>query len=735
MRNPEGQENRFIERILCVSSRKDDTFPMVRSKGPTPTLFVHSSMPSNAVASKKKHSKALQSELLDIYSALLTPRLIEEKMLNLLRQNKISKWFSGIGQEAVSVGVGLVADREDPIFTMHRNLGVFTTRKVPYYPLFCQLFGKADGFTGGRERSFHFGIPEWNIYGMISHLAATMPIADGVALAHKHSKSGKVVFSFCGDGATSEGDFHEALNLAAVWSLPIVFIIENNGYALSTPNTQQFVCQNLVDKAIGYGMEGIMVDGNDVLAVTEAVRKARALAIKGRPVLLEAKTFRMRGHEEASGTAYVPKELLKKWALLDPIKRLEEELIRSGTADRKQLDGFKSIIKETFEADLKKALEAPKPVFDPIRELADAGLLTTPPSDDEGNGIPPMMTSDASSVIGAASPSTAKDSIQPKEMRFVDAIQNGLRHAMREIPSSVILGQDIADYGGVFKVTEGFLEEFGPERVRNTPIIESGAIGAAIGLAISGQPSVVEMQFADFISCGFNQIINNLSKGRYRWMPPMNVTIRSPHGAGVGAGPFHSQSPEGWFMQHPGMRILVPSTVQDAQDMTYSALLDPNPVLIFEHKKLYRSLKEEIDPRPRRIELGRALVRREGRDASIITYGYGLLWAQEMASEWESKGVSLEILDLRSLSPIDWDSVSRTVRKTGRVLLLQEAPETLGPLSEVAAWIQENTFEWLDAPVLRCSSLDMPIPFSTQLEEGYLPSARMRAAMERLLAY
>jgi len=646
-----------------------------------------------------------------IYTSLALPRLIEEKMLNLLRQNKISKWFSGIGQEAIATGVTLIADKDDHILPMHRNLGVFTTRKVPFYPLFCQLFGKSDGFTRGRERSFHFGLTEFKISGMISHLAATMPIADGLALAKKLKNEQQVVFSFCGDGATSEGDFHEALNLAAVWKLPVVFVIENNGYGLSTPVSEQYACENLVDKAIGYGMEGMLIDGNNIFEVMEATEKARKLALEGKPVLIEAKTFRMRGHEEASGTFYVPDVLFKDWSEKDPIKRLEEWLIHEEIYTGEELLGIKKELKKSFEEDLYKALDAPKPVFDRETELNDAGFL-------------PFTHPAKKNINGSSS-----------EKRFIDGIQLALRQAFREDDQCLIIGQDIAEYGGAFKVTDKFTEEFGRDRVRNTPIIESGAIGAAIGLAMEGFKPVVEMQFADFISCGYNQIANNLSKGRYRWMPALNVTIRCPHGAGVGAGPFHSQSPEGWFMQHPGLRILVPGTVEDAQNMTYTALFDPNPVLIFEHKKLYRSLKEITPDTCSFTDLNKAAVRRKGKDASIITYGMGVSWAMELANIYSEKGIDLEVVDLRSLAPIDFETVKRSVVKTGRVLLLQEPSQTLGPMSEISSLISEECFEFLDAPVMRCSSLDMPIPFSTELEKHYLADDRFEEVLQKLLNY
>ncbi|MFP8488377.1 thiamine pyrophosphate-dependent enzyme [Gracilimonas sp. Q87] len=651
-----------------------------------------------------------KEQALHIYKSLLLPRRIEERMLKLLRQNKISKWFSGIGQEAVSVGVTLSAKEDDYILPMHRNLGVFTTRQVPLYTLFSQLFGKANGFTKGRDRSFHFGSLDHKIVGMISHLAAMMPVADGLALAKKLKGEDAVAFSFCGDGATSEGDFHEALNLAAVWKLPVVFIIENNGYGLSTPTSEQFACEHLSDRAKGYGMHGFNIDGNNIFEVMETIDKARRLALNGEPVLIEAKTFRMRGHEEASGTHYVPDVLFENWADRDPILRLEKYMESQGIASKDDFTRITKEIDKSFKEDMEKALVADDPVFNQATEL-DAVYADEPEYHPEN-----------------------KDGVTA-EHRFVDAIQISLRQAFEEDERLLIMGQDVAEYGGVFKITEGFLEQFGKERVRNTPIIESGALGAAMGLALEGFKPIVEMQFADFISCGFNQIVNNIAKSHYRWAPPLNITIRAPHGGGVGAGPFHSQSVEGWFMQIPGLKVVVPGTVEDAQNLLYSSLFDPNPVLFFEHKKLYRSLKAKISDKATYEPLGKAKIRRDGTDASIITYGMGIHWAETMAETYNKNDISIEILDLRTLLPLDKEAIKQTVKKTGKVLLLQEPSLTLGPLSEISAIISEECFEWLDAPVLRCASLDMPIPHDKGLEHGFMADSQLESMMAKLLDY
>ncbi len=654
-----------------------------------------------------------QESALDLYDSLLLPRLIEEKMLMLLRQNKINKWFSGIGQEAISVGVTKACYKEDFLLPMHRNLGVFTSRNVPLYPLFCQLFGKADGFSSGRERSFHFGSLEHRIVGMISHLAAMMPVADGLALANKLRDNQSIAVSFCGDGATSEGDFHEALNLAAVWNLPVVFIIENNGYGLSTPTSQQYACEHLADRAIGYGVKGIRVDGNDIFAVMNAMKEARASALKDKPVLIEAQTFRMRGHEEASGTAYVPKDMMAEWETKDPIVRFEQYLRQSFNYTDQQFSDHSKQLREMFKTDLNKALLANDPSFD--EEVERAAVFA------------PQYRSSSTPEA-----TVTKNVV---EKRFVDAISNALSQSLRVDEKVLLMGQDVAEYGGVFKISDGFLSEFGEQRIRNTPIIESGILGAALGLALDDFKPIVEMQFADFVSCGMNQIIQNIAKSHYRWTQGINVTIRLPHGAGVGAGPFHSQSPESWFMPHAGLKIIVPSTVEDAQNMLYSAILEPNPVLFFEHKRLYRSLRETVPVKAEWTDIHAARVLHEGNHMSIITFGWPVHWALDIAKEMEVQGISIEIVDLRSLAPIDWSTLISSVKKTNRALLLQEAPEIMGPMSEIASYLSEHAFQWLDAPIKRVSSIHTPIPFNKNLEAGYLGQHRLKEHALELLNY
>lgn len=654
-----------------------------------------------------KRKRLSDKELLTLYHKLLWPRLIEEKMLILLRQGRISKWFSGMGQEAISVGLTAALDKEDYILPLHRNLGVFTGRDISLTRLLCQWLGKPEGFTSGRDRSFHFGSMEHHIIGMISHLGAMLPVADGLALASKLDGKEQIAVAFSGDGGTSEGDFHEALNVAAVWDLPVIFVIENNGYGLSTPTAEQYRAAKLADRARGYGIKGLTIDGNNVLEVYHTIQRLRRQMIKNpKPVLLECLTFRMRGHEEASGTKYVPSELFEEWAPKDPIANFENWLKDENILDES--------LPETIREDMKSSInEAVEEAFG----KAD---------------VQPNAQQEKTDVFFPFQPEIAKLPTPSKEMRLVDALREGLFQSMQKHPDSVVMGQDIAEYGGVFKITEGFVEAFGRERVRNTPICESAIVGAAMGLALAGRRAIMEMQFADFVSCGFNQIVNNLAKTHYRWGEALNVVVRMPTGAGVGAGPYHSQSNESWFTQVPGLKVLYPSNPLDAKGLLCAAIEDPNPVLFFEHKALYRSLSSEVPEDWYQLPMGQAAVVAEGTELSIITYGLGVHWAKE---QLEAFGESLEIVDLRSLIPWDQETVYASVRKTGKCLVLYEDSQTGSFGAEIAASIGENCFEYLDGPVQRLGAMDTPIPFNKELERQYLPQNKLKQKIEELLAY
>ncbi|MCD2258951.1 alpha-ketoacid dehydrogenase subunit alpha/beta [Psychroserpens luteolus] len=646
--------------------------------------------------------------LLSLYKNMLKPRMIEEKMLILLRQGKISKWFSGIGQEAISVGVTMAMNKEEYILPMHRNLGVFTTREIPLYRLFSQWQGKANGFTKGRDRSFHFGTQEFNIVGMISHLGPQLGVADGIALASLLKNKEQVTAVFTGEGGTSEGDFHEALNVASVWQLPVLFCVENNGYGLSTPTNEQYRCKDIADRGKGYGMESFILDGNNIIEVYTKMQKlAASIRKRPRPILVEFKTFRMRGHEEASGTKYVPKTLMQEWAKKDPLENFQAYLKDEKILTEKQEVAIKEGIMHEIHEHLQMAFdEAP---------------------------IVPNIETELKDVYKAFDFKAVEPKSKTEELRLIDAISKGLKQSMEKYDDLVIMGQDIAEYGGVFKITEGFVKQFGKDRVRNTPICESAIVEAAMGLSIAGMKAVMEMQFADFVTSGFNPVVNYLAKSHYRWNQQADVVVRMPCGGGVAAGPFHSQTNEAWFTKTPGLKVVYPAFPYDAKGLLAAAIEDPNPVLFFEHKALYRSIRQQVPTDYYTLPLGKASMLREGNDVTIISYGAGVHWALETLDN--NADISADMIDLRSLQPLDLDAILDSVKKTGKAIILQEDSLFGGIASDISSLIMEHSFEHLDAPVRRVASMETPIPFINQLEEQYMAKGRFENALKELLAY
>ncbi len=656
----------------------------------------------------KFEKKNLDNETLKLYfKSLIYPRLIEEKMLLLLRQNKISKWFSGIGQEAISVGLTLALEDDEFILPMHRNLGCFTTRGIPLTKLFSQWQGKANGFTKGRDRSFHFGTNDYHIVGMISHLGPQMGVADGIGLASKLKNENKITAVITGDGGTSEGDFHEAINVASVWGLPVLFIIENNGYGLSTPSSEQFNFDSFVVKGNSYNINAYSIDGNNLLEVYHKIKEIKQeILVTGKPVILECRTFRMRGHEESSGTKYIPKELFDLWAQKDPIKNFQDFLINEKIISQDERNNIVNNIKQQINNDIDLVIDEEEIKVNSKTELQD--------------------------VYKNHKFIKITENQETKNIRFVDAISQALEQSMDKFDNLILMGQDIAEYGGVFKVTDNFYYKYGKERVRNTPLCESAILGTGLGLSIKGYKSVVEMQFADFVSSGFTQIVNNLAKIHYRWGQNADVVVRMPTGAGVGAGPFHSQSNEAWFLKTPGLKIVYPSNPKDAKGLLISSIEDPNPVMFFEHKYLYRKIQEEVPTGYYNIELGVANVVNYGSKATILTYGIGVHWATELVKK---NNYDVEIIDLRTLEPLDWDCLKKSIQKTNKCLILHEDTEIVGFGAELSAQISQNLFEYLDAPIIRVASLNTPVPFTKNLENNFLALSQLEKKLNYLISY
>ncbi len=694
-------------------------------------------------------------------------RDLDSRFENLLLTGRVSKWYSEVGNEATTVPAGLALEPGDALVTLHRDLGAILARYLDparlfpemgfgpaddlrpapqdlLYRLACQLLGRHEGFSQGIERSFHYGFlaPETGILhvGMISHLGAMIPVAAGCAFALRQRGGDRVALNFIGEGGTSTGDFHEGLNIAAVWKLPLILVIENNGYAFSTPARQQYAADHLADRGPGYGIAAETVDGNDPDAVAEALTRAVARARGGEgPTLLEAVLGRMRGHAEGDGSLkVVPEAELKGYLDADPVPAYRARLLAEGAFTEKAIEALEARTAELVESTLDRALEAePARAETALRPvLAVASVTPARRSSTSPRGAPAVEDGGPSEPAAmAAFVGAGGEEKKEGEATYLDAIHRALIEEMSDDPSIILMGQDIASFEGAFRVTRGLHKRW-PNRVFDTPIAESGTLGVAIGSALLGFRPVVEMQFADFVSCGFNQLVNVAAKLFYRWQVPCPIVVRLPAGGGVGAGPFHSQNPEGWFTHVAGLKVVVPATARDAGGLLLSAVRDPNPVIFVENKFLYRRIKEALPEELEPVEIGKARVAREGRDITLIGYGVTTWTCLDVAETLAGEGVESEVIDLRSLVPLDEETVRGSVEKTGRAVIAHEAQLTSGFGAEVAARIADASFPWLDAPIGRVAYPDRPSPYAKVLEQALLPSEdKILAEARRILAF
>jgi pyruvate/2-oxoglutarate/acetoin dehydrogenase E1 component/TPP-dependent pyruvate/acetoin dehydrogenase alpha subunit len=661
-----------------------------------------------------------------LYGLRLTRSLEERLEFKLYRQGRIyGSVFTSRGQEALSVGGALAFEPSDVLCPSHRDMGVYLLRGMTVERVLGNYMGREIGPCRGRDGNIHTGDMELGLVAFVSHLADSIPVAAGVALSYRMRQRPNVAGVFFGDGASSRGDFHEGLNFAAVHRLPVVFICNNNQYAYSTPLHLQMAVPGVAERSIGYGFPTHTVDGNDVIevhrVVSEAVRRART---GGGPTLIEGRTFRMTGHSGHDDASYVPRELLEEWARKDPIERLVETLQGEGLLSEEESAELDRRIEEEIDRGLEAAERSPEPA-------AESALLevysdppyraATPPWRQRRDERTPVERLAAAPVLAA--PRLGEGAAdRDSAVTYVDAIRQGILEEMEADPDVFILGEDIGRYGGAFKATRGLYERFGAERVIDTPISESGIVGAAIGAALAGMRPIVEMQFIDFISCAFDQITSFAAKCRYRWGPSVPIVVRGPCGGGVSGGPYHSQNVESYFLHTPGLKIVAPATARDARALLRSAVRDNDPVLYFEHKYLYRRVREILPPAEEDIvPIGKAVCRRRGRDLSIVTFGAMVYRALEAAETLAAEGAEVEVLDLRTLLPLDTDALLESVARTGKVILLHEATLTGGIGGELAALIAEHVFEYLDGPIRRIAAADTPSPFSRSLESYTLP--------------
>lgn len=661
----------------------------------------------------------------EFYRFMLLTRRFEARISALGKEGKlVGGFFSSLGQEAISVGTTLALKPEDWVAPMIRNIGTVLVRGYTPAELFSQFLARRGGPNRGKDSNLHFGDPAHGVVGCISHLGPLVPIMTGVAMAGRMRGQGRVTMTYLGEGGCSVGDFHEGLNLAAVQKAPFVLVVENNGWSYSTPLESQTLVKDIASRAVGYGIRGLIGDGNDVVEVWKLTRRAVEDArAGGGPQLLEFKTFRRKGHAEHDDAKYVPREQVEAWTARDPIDRFEAWLRDHGKmtdAERRAIHG--QIDRELAEGERIAAADRPPDPAEAIRGVYadDAIVAVTPWARREGDPV----TAEPTEVVP---PDAGGD------VTYLEAIRRALFEEMERDDRVFCIGEDIGSYGGAFRVTQGLLEKFGAARVIDTPIAESATVGAALGAALAGMRPVVEFQFIDFISCAFNMIVQFVAKMRWRTGQAAPMVLRGPCGAGVHAGPFHSQTPEMWFVHTPGLKVVMPATPADARGLLKAAIRDDDPVVFLEHKYLYRRIKGSLPGGEGIVPIGRAALRAEGDDLTIVTYG---AMVHTVMAALPDLGLSAEVIDLRTLCPLDRGAVVRSVRKTHKLMIVHEDTRTGGIAGEIAAVVNEEAFDALDGPIVRVTAPDAPVPFSPNLEEAFLPGvADVTMAARKLHRY
>ena len=645
-------------------------------------------------------SKLSKEQLWDIYKSMKTQRQLEERLLKLYKGGQLSgAVYPGIGQEASMAGIAAGMDEKDIFGGTHRDLGVQIKKGVTLKEIALNFFGKHDGPSKGRDGNSHFGVVDKGTLMVVSPLPDSAPVAVGWALASKLDNSGIVAVANCGEGATATGTWHESINMAGVSNLPIVFTVQNNQFAYSSPNETEFGTPNVADRASGYGIPSKIIDGNDIYEVINTIHDACEYARNGNgPTLVELVTFRHYGHAGHDPAEYVTEEVRDFWMKREPISRFETALIDEGLFSE---DDFAKLSEE-LEIEIRETLEWAKAQDDPKPENEILDIFATRNSEVKNT-----------------------KSSESKTMNLIEAITNGLDELLENDKDVFMMGEDIGEFEGAFKATKGLHAKYGSDRILDTAISEGAFTGAAVGAALAGKKPIVELQFYDFVYPALDQITTEAAKYYWKAGKSVSMVVRGPTGAGTRSGPFHSISPESLLAHHPGIKIVAPSNPYDAKGLLVAATYDPNPVMYLEHKKLYRKpdLKMEVPLGLYEVEIGKGAVVKEGSDFTIVTWSGMVSVAQEAALVLEADNISVEIIDLRTIVPLDEEIILKSVEKTSNLCILQEDVPFSSVASEISSLVAEKGFWNLDNPILKITPPNTHIPFAPVLEDAFIPNA------------